>query len=369
MIVIAKSRSASLCFWFVVLLAVSQIFVALAAKKIKDDDGNEWLNDLRGVPKPKYDASGKYKTFSKRFIRSDISTGEYTHLSYNLTLLENQYVNLDDPRLEVINVTCAGARMDIETATLKGASELGSDLQNSPTGLLYGDTKWGCLPATGEPGGRSHPADGHTKEPSPIYRSFWLEGWNSSQNDLNPMYKDTKQYFVNKTSITITTKIAPWYAFFGKAQVVFFSNHSSVLGLKPSEKARRVPPADIHETTRNSASSANFIPLATLNYNFDERSRTAVQDDIPLYRDGTTRVSCVDCYMYAQAGVGFEFETVPYLSPIYTTNLVYAKAWVGGSFAASATFRTEVSMASCLYHHTAIPLSKESSQISRRVSS
>jgi hypothetical protein len=131
------------------------LFHTTSGAKSKGGAGEEdWIADFRSAPKATYD--GKYKTFSKNFVRHDAETGGYTHLSYNCTVADDQFVNLDDILFGVTNVICEGGLMLISTETADGMDELGHALAHSPSGLLYGG-KWSCSNAIGQ-------------EPAPIYR-------------------------------------------------------------------------------------------------------------------------------------------------------------------------------------------------------
>jgi hypothetical protein len=137
-------------------LATALLHIASGAKA-PFDDKTQLLADLRSVPKPTVDSTGKFKTFSKHFTLSDPDTGEYTYLSYNCTVADDQYVNLEDSLFGVTNVTCDGTDMYITTATPQGMDDLGHSLAHSPTGLLFGGNSWMCSTVEGS-------------EPAPIYR-------------------------------------------------------------------------------------------------------------------------------------------------------------------------------------------------------
>ncbi len=142
------------------LLACCLVFAIVwlqAVSTAKPVQGGEkdWLAELRRTPKPSYDSSGKYKTFSKHFVRQ---AGEsFTRLSYNCTFSDDQYVNLDDELFGVANVSCADNKIYISTDAPEGMEELVHALAHSPTGLLYGGKTWACRGI-------------HGQEPGPIYR-------------------------------------------------------------------------------------------------------------------------------------------------------------------------------------------------------
>jgi hypothetical protein len=106
--------------------------------KPKQGDVKDWMADLRSIPKPTIDATGKYKTYSKNYVRSDPVTGRYTRLSYNCTYADDHFVNLDDGIFSIKNVTCVGSKLHIFTTTRRGLKELAHAMSHSHTGLLYG---------------------------------------------------------------------------------------------------------------------------------------------------------------------------------------------------------------------------------------
>ncbi len=123
-------------------VAAALIINACAAKP-QEGKAKEWVANLRSMPKPTYDATGHYKTFSKHFTRKDPTTGEYTHLSYNCTFADDHFVDLGVYALS--SVTCEGNKVYISSETAEALEELAHAMAHSPTGLLYGGEKWTCL--------------------------------------------------------------------------------------------------------------------------------------------------------------------------------------------------------------------------------
>jgi hypothetical protein len=152
--------------WQVLLccLAATLLHTASAAQSEGSSDGAEdWIADFRRVPSPilRHDSSSsgkKTNSFSKSFEKNDVATtGGYTRLSYDCTVAEDQFVNLDTALFGVAKVTCKGGQLSISTAAAEGMKELRRALAHSPSGLLYGG-KWSC------PSVHGHAA-------APIYRS------------------------------------------------------------------------------------------------------------------------------------------------------------------------------------------------------
>ncbi len=129
------------------VLAASTLLCMVSGAKSKGGDKKEWIAALRSVPKPTI--SGKMKNYVKNFVRNDRETGEYTHLKYNCTVADDQYVNLDDSLFGVTNVTCEENKLHITTATPQGMSELGHALAHSPTGLVFGGRRRMCMDVLG----------------------------------------------------------------------------------------------------------------------------------------------------------------------------------------------------------------------------
>jgi hypothetical protein len=137
----------------------ARLYVSLAAWFLysasalgpKEEVQNEWIDELWSVPQPTHDASGKYKSFSKDFVRNDPATGEYTHLSYSSTFAVDHFVNLDD--FPVTNVTCIDNTINIQTSTLEGMELLERALRACPSGLLFGGLEWRCSSIRGEKSG------------------------------------------------------------------------------------------------------------------------------------------------------------------------------------------------------------------------
>jgi hypothetical protein len=143
----AGARKLLFCF-----LAAGVLYTANAALP-KQGDSTDWMQELRSVPKPTIDPNTNAKTFIKHFVRSNPETGEYTHLAYNCTVAQDQYVNLDDARFGVTNVECKDNKVQITTATHEGLEELGHALAHSRTGLLFGGQDRICLDVRGrQPG-------------------------------------------------------------------------------------------------------------------------------------------------------------------------------------------------------------------------
>ena len=134
-------------------LAAALFAMAIGAKQKKGDTA-DWIAELRSIPKPTADATGKIKTYSKHFVRSDPNTGAYTRLSYNCTYSDDLFVNLD--AFDITNVTCAPDKLTIQTATLQALQELRHALAHAHYRLLYGG-RWNC-------------PDEESKVPEPIYR-------------------------------------------------------------------------------------------------------------------------------------------------------------------------------------------------------
>ncbi len=57
-------------------------------------------------------------------MRNNPATGEYTHLSYNCTFADDQFVNLDDSLFAVEKISCAENKMFVSTTTPEGMEEL-----------------------------------------------------------------------------------------------------------------------------------------------------------------------------------------------------------------------------------------------------
>jgi hypothetical protein len=144
-------------------LGATLLHAASGAPSARSGGGAEdWIAEFRRVPKPilGHDSSSpgkKTSSFSKSFEKNDVATtGGYTHLSYDCTVAEDQFVNLDSILFAVNRITCEGGQLTISTETTQGMKELRRALVMSPSGLLYGG-KWSC-PSV------------HGHEAAPIYR-------------------------------------------------------------------------------------------------------------------------------------------------------------------------------------------------------
>jgi hypothetical protein len=131
--------------------AIAAIFLqAACGAKSQHEDAKDLLAQLRSVPKPHYDPATKITTFEKHFVRDNVvEHGTYTKLVYNCTFADDQFVNLDDIRFGVTNVTCAKNKIAITSATLEAMEELEHALLHSETGLLYAGEKWVCSDVRG----------------------------------------------------------------------------------------------------------------------------------------------------------------------------------------------------------------------------
>jgi hypothetical protein len=138
-------------------LVVSLLQSASGAKFKPGDTSKDWIQDLRSVPKPMFSADGRFKTFSKHFVRNNPSTGEYTRLSYNCTLAHDQYVDLGESTFSVRKLSCVDNKIFISTSNRQGMEQLTHALAHSPTGLLYGGSQFQCPDVRGN-------------APGPIYR-------------------------------------------------------------------------------------------------------------------------------------------------------------------------------------------------------
>jgi hypothetical protein len=144
------------------LAAATALHTASGAQSDGRGGGAEdWFEEFHRVPRPiaGHDSSSGKKTFSfsKSFVKDDVATtGGYTHLSYDCTVAEDQFINLDSILFGVAKVTCDGGQLTISTEAAEGMKELRRALAQSPSGLLYGG-KWSC-PSV------------HGHEAAPIYR-------------------------------------------------------------------------------------------------------------------------------------------------------------------------------------------------------
>ncbi len=306
------------------LLPLAFLAVVASRKVVDNKQGSDsWIRDLRSVPKPTFDKTGKYKTYSKHLVRSDPATGEYTQLSYNCTLLANQFVELEDPSFEIESVSCAGEKVSIKTSTADGMSNLVHALEDSPTGLIYAPDRWGCTRVQGGP-------------TAPMYRTFWADGQSAPEGAGHNHAAWTLPGKVVNNVITLTTADAAMTAFFGKTQMSFFSNHSSALGVN----ARRVREEEESDLRADGKFPFGEKTFDLLNFNYNQDTGRATTEDLVFHETSTAKVTCKNCYFYAGGGIGFEFQTESF--DFAPEKLAFMRAWVKMMIAASANLVGEV---------------------------
>jgi hypothetical protein len=128
------------------LCILAALLGCVYAAKVQDDGReSDVMGELRRVVKPQLDPTGKLFTFRRNFRRFDPATSELTYLVYNATRPVDQFVQLNDEEFGVKKVICTPGSITIETATAENMRNLHSKLQNSPTGLVYGGSRWECI--------------------------------------------------------------------------------------------------------------------------------------------------------------------------------------------------------------------------------
>jgi hypothetical protein len=274
-------------------------FLAFAhAAKQNQDQGSDLVSELRKVPKPTLDATGKFHTFRKNFVRNDPQTGEYTRFVYNCTRPVDLFVDLNNNEdFAVKNISCMPNSLVIEVSTTEGSLALRSALLRSSSGLIMvTGSQWGCL----------SPKNG---EVLPLaYRSFWTPSWNTTKHGI--------EYGATPNSpIMLETLDESPISFLGQTSFSFFTNHTEV------KQAARVK---------------YYQSFDVVNVNFNRDTESAATPSIPLQTGRGASITCDECYLYLGGGVGAEMETSSVSIPIYV------KAWVDGLFSASANLNAVV---------------------------
>jgi hypothetical protein len=127
-------------------VAATLVLTVTGARPKQGDPGEpDWIAELRSVPKPTVDATGKYYTFSKHFVRNDPVTHTFTRLSYNCTSSKDYYVNMEESQYAVTNITCEGSKMFVTTASPEAMEQLEHGLAHSPNGLVFGGSTFMCV--------------------------------------------------------------------------------------------------------------------------------------------------------------------------------------------------------------------------------
>jgi hypothetical protein len=275
--------------------------IAHAAKNA--DPAGSLMAELRRMPKPALDATGKFQTFRKHFVRNDRETGEYTHLIYNCTRpVENLYVDLDSEEFAVANITCTADRIGIETSSVEGMHALHEALLHSSSRLIY--VRQGCRSV-------------ETGRDEPAFRTFWT----------------SSSWPTNKVEIEngrLETADASPFAFLGEARISFFTNHTEVA-------------AGIRRWNSQwwESSFKGYLSVNLINFNYDYFNDAAENPSIDLFSAGTTKVACENCYLYVGGGIGFELD-IDWLDDIEDRKPTYLKLWVQALLTASINLKAEV---------------------------
>ncbi len=106
------------------------------------------------------------------------------------------------------------------------------------------------------------------------------------------------------------TADVPFYAFLGKAKVVFYSNDTRVLGVLPTRPKARSEgtgrPGQVEKTFESEDSNTlrsqfdfGEMNVDLLSFNYDQGSQGASQNPIPLLETSSGKITCEDCYLHA----------------------------------------------------------------------
>jgi hypothetical protein len=297
-------------------------------------------NEIRRLPPTRVE--GDYSIFEHHHVRTNKKTGEYYTLSYKLRRHRSLYVNLDDKSLNIQQVFCTEDALRLVVASemaLEAQLKLWTYPESTVGRLIYGGQRWGCGVSKSTPTG------------SPLFRSM-----------TGPAFFNA----ANKTFIIPTHEASP-FAFFGSGNMHYFSNESTGLetdyqeGISGDYTESTRSETDLQEGTskdsrrkmENVAANADVdhpgqgaknrafgkFPEGEdewglggdieFNYNYNKETQTADTQRITLADTSDYSIYCDTCYMYLNAGVGFEFQTEAFsIAPSY---LVYMKIWVGGT--------------------------------------
>jgi hypothetical protein len=298
-------------------------FLALAYAAKNHDSGSDWLSELRRVPQPTLDATGKFQTFRKHFVRSDPETGEYTRLKYECTRPVDHFVDLNSPAFGVKNIGCSSDKLVIETSTKEGSAALRTALVGSSSGLSLAGEQWGC---------RSNV----TGAVAQAFRSFWTPTWDSTTVSGQHVTLDDSAGKSATRVVVLETQDASPFTFLHEASISFHTNHSVL----------------IEENRRSFGAFGDNLAV-----NFDFATGAPIKSSIPVMSTSQATMSCENCYVhtkrssvkdaegrYLVSGMGLDVE-VNFYTP------TYIRAWYNGSFVVSADVKAEVRRLSNCHTH------------------
>jgi hypothetical protein len=361
--------------------------VAIANLRQERHARNAW-HEIRRLPPTR--VQGDYSTFEHHHVRTNRETGEHYTLSYKLRRHRSLYVNLDDTSFNVQQVFCTEDALLLVVASemaLEAQLKLWTYPDSTLGRLVYGGERWGCgvsnSTPTGSPLFRSMTGPAFfnatnktflipTLEASPFAffgsghmhyfsnestgpETDYEEGISEDYNESTRSETDYEEGISEDSRRKLENAVAsadvdhPGQGAKNRASGTC-SRFDATFGCKTCWSC--ATSCEAEEASCRSVAGCKWILGSAyggtcsgdygkfpegggqwgygagieFNYNYDKGKQTAVAPRTTFAETSDYSIYCDTCYIYLQAGVGFEFQTEAF--NIYPSYLVHED--VGG---------------------------------------